>query len=139
MSADVVKGSSAVKPRRVCLPSGYTSSGQKVRAWCTCGYGTTPRVSRARALDALLTDHGHTAPICALCGKDHSGHDWLTLRTRYVEILTDPLDGPFLVCRGMSRACMDGAAQKQLHRDRAAADGFGFDLPRPSLRVIDGP
>ncbi|WP_280493239.1 hypothetical protein [Nocardia asiatica] len=95
-------------------------------------------MNEGRALQALLREHGHTPPVCALCGKDHSGHDWLTLRTRYVEILTDPVTGPSPVCRDMPKACRDAAAQKQMHLDRAVADGFGIDMPRPPLRVVGG-
>ncbi|WP_033247439.1 hypothetical protein [Nocardia carnea] len=125
----------------VHLPAGYLPAGRKVRAVCSCGQTTTPRVNEDRALAALLAEHGWTPPICALCGTDHQGYpgrDWDSLRLHDVEILVDPATGgTFLVCRGMPRSCRDGAAQKQLHLDRAVADGFGFELPRPRLRVVD--
>jgi hypothetical protein len=99
-------------------------------------------VDKERALTALLSEHGYTEPVCAVCGTDHQaypGRSWDDLRNRYVEILTDESTGDtFLVCRGMPTSCRDGAAQKQLRLDRSVADGFGIDMPRPTLRVIDG-
>ncbi|MBF6301651.1 hypothetical protein IU459_29535 [Nocardia amamiensis] len=134
-------------PRRICLPAGFTPVGRKVRAWCMCGWCTTPRVNQDRALDALLSEHGWTAPICALCETDYRPHvpgrnggfdGWLELR-RLVEILTDPATGDkFLACAGMPQSCRDGAKQKQLQLDRDVADGFGIELPRPTLRLVRG-
>ncbi|MFR9774170.1 hypothetical protein [Nocardia sp. SC052] len=104
-------------------------------------------MNQDRALDALLSEHGWTAPVCALCDTDHRPHvpgrnagfdGWLELRRR-VEILTDPSTGDkFLACAGMPQSCQDGAKQKQLRLDRAIADGFGIDMPRPTLRLVHG-
>jgi hypothetical protein len=74
-----------------------------------------------------------------LCGADYAGTDWLTLRSRYVQVLTDPVTGDeFLTCRDLPRSCRDGAAQRQLHLDRSAAEAFGLVLPPPALRVVGG-
>ncbi|GAB3901753.1 hypothetical protein GCM10029964_091020 [Kibdelosporangium lantanae] len=127
-------------PRRVCLPWGYLPSGRNVRAVCSCGHHTTPRVDQARALDALLSEHGHTMPVCQTCGTDYTGHSWEQLR-HDLEILTEPATGDeFLTCRGMPRSCRDGGAQRQLHLDRAAEEALGVPLlpERPRLRVIPG-
>lgn len=124
----------------VHLPSGYLPVGKKIRAVCACGWMTTPRATEDRALTALLQDHGWTAPICVLCEQDHQGHvgrDWAALR-REVEILDDPRGGTFLVCRDSPQSCRDRADQRMLHLDRAAAEGFGIDVPRPRLRVVEG-
>ncbi|MGW5384003.1 hypothetical protein [Nocardia sp. NPDC003963] len=125
----------------VHLPWGYLPSGRRVRAVCSCGFATTPRASEARALAALLDDHGWTPPICATCGHDHQGYpgrDWEALRDRDIQILTDPATGgTFLVCRDLPQSCREGSAQRQLHLDRAAFDAFGLELP-PRLRVIEG-
>ncbi|MEU1986146.1 hypothetical protein [Nocardia sp. NPDC019395] len=123
--------------RIVHLPSGFTSSGEKVRACCTCGWRTTPRVSEARALSALLNTHGHNDPLCQLCRRDYSGLDWFEMLTHHVEILTEPASRKqFLVCRGLPKSCREGAAQNQVHLDRAAADLLDIELPRPTLRVV---
>ncbi|WP_280490341.1 hypothetical protein [Nocardia carnea] len=131
---------SATGSRRVCLPSGFTpSGGEWHRACCTCGYRTTARVSEARALAALLAEHEQSDPVCALCGTDYSGRAGDRLAWRlYLDLVDDPTGGVFLACRGMPRACGDGAAQNQLHLDRAAFDLFGLDLPRPRLRLVAG-
>ncbi len=124
--------------RRVCLPWGFVPTGRQVRAVCSCGFRGAARVDDERARNALLNLHGVNQPVCHLCGKDHSGHDWEELR-RYVGIMTDPATGDrFLVCRDMPRACRDGAAQRQLRLDRAAADELGASLPRPTLRLLGG-
>jgi hypothetical protein len=126
-------------PRRVHLIDGLAPSGRKVYAVCSCGFRTTPRVSEGRALAALVQTHPLTDPTCALCGAEHAGHGWLALRSRYVQILTDPATGDeFLTCRGLPRSCRDGAAQRQLHLDRAAADAFGLEPRPPALRVVGG-
>lgn len=44
----------------------------------------------------------------------------------------------FLVCWGMLASCRDGAARKQLRLDRSVADGFGIEMPLPTMRVING-
>ncbi|MFC9898543.1 hypothetical protein ACFVMC_33035 [Nocardia sp. NPDC127579] len=125
---------------RVHLPSGYLPVGKKFRAVCACGWLTTPRVTEERALDALLKDHGWTAPICVLCEKDHQGYvgrDWFALQ-REVEILDDPATGgTFLVCRDSPQSCRDRTDQRMLHLDRTVAESFGIDMPRPRLRVVE--
>jgi hypothetical protein len=121
----------------VHLPWGYVpSSRQRVRAFCSCGWGTTPRADRGRALDALITEHGYTAPVCALCDTDFlaEGHSWDDIRNRDLEILLDG-SNQFLACKGAPRRCRDGAAQKQLHLDQAVAQSFGITMPRPRLRL----
>lgn len=102
---------------------------------------TTPRATEDRALTALLSDHGWTVPICVLCEKDHQGYvgrDWFALQ-REVEILDDPhTGGTFLVCRNSPQSCRDRTDQRMLHLDRTVAEGFGIDIPRPRLRVVEG-
>jgi len=124
-------------PRRICLPWGFTSSGQKTRACCQCGYRTTPRANKQRALTALLGEHGLSPAVCALCERDYTGLDWLELR-HHLEILTDR-DEEFLVCRGMPRSCRDNAARRQRQLDREVADAFGIALPPPQLRLATHP
>lgn len=118
--------------RRVCFPSGTLTAGTKVRAVCTCGFRTTPRADQAHALTALLSEHGYTEPVCALCGADYRSHSWSQLCTRDLQVLTDPATGDeFLACQGMPQSCRDGAARRQTHLDRAAADSLGIELPAP--------
>ncbi len=127
----------AAGPVRVHLIDGLARSGARVRAVCTCGYATSPRANEERAVFALRVEHELTEPVCALCGTEHSGHDWQSLRSRYVQILTDPGTGDqFLTCRGLPRSCQDGAAQRQVHLDRAVAESFGIELRRPDLRIV---
>ena len=124
-------------PRRIHLVDGFAPSGHRVRAACTCGEATTPRADEARALAALLAEHGITRPRCVLCGRDYDGLSWRQIRDALV-ILHDPLDGEFVACRDMPQACRDGAAQRQVHLDRAAFDALGVDKIRPTLRVLPG-
>ncbi|MFC4124964.1 hypothetical protein [Nocardia rhizosphaerae] len=124
------------RPRQICLPTGTSPSGRRAVAWCACGYRTTPRVDRDRALAALLTEHGWTTPVCALCERTHDGPPEVLLRQ--VEIRDDPDGGQYLVCRGVPRSCLDAGAQLQLRLDRAVSDSWGIEMPRPRLRVIHG-
>lgn len=108
------------RPRVVCLMAGFVPSGaSKHRAVCTCGWSTSPRVTRQRALDALDTEHGVTRAQCACCGTDYSDLDWQKRRNA-LEILEDSLDGQFLSCRGAPQRCQEEAAR----RVRAAEDRF---------------
>lgn len=111
---------------QVHLPWGYLPSGRKVRAACSCGFLTTARVDEARALAALLTGHGYTDPVCAVCEKNHhyarayesAVSRWDNLRHNQIEILTDDgTGGTFLVCRGMPPSCRPSVAQQQTHTD----------------------
>lgn len=101
----------------VCLPWGFVPTGRQVRAVCSCGFRGAARVDDECARSALLNLHGVNQPVCHLCGKDHSGHDWEELRC-YVGIMTDP--------------------QRQLRLDPAAADELGASLRRPTLRLLGG-
>lgn len=129
---------SATGSRRVCLLAGYTPSGAaKHRACCTCGYRTTARASQQRALAALLADHEQSDPVCAVCFADYSNRAGGVFEWRsYLDLIDDPAGGMFLACRRLPRACRDGAAQNQLHLDRAAFDSFSLDLPGPRLRLV---
>jgi hypothetical protein len=129
--------SSNYNPRRVHLMAGFAPSGRRVRAVCSCGEATTPRSSEARALAALLAEHGTTRAQCALCGRDYQGQSWQQIRDGLV-VLDDRLDGEFLACRDMPQSCRDGAAQRQVHLDRAAFDALGIPKPAPVLRVLPG-
>ena len=123
--------------RRVHLMAGFAPSGRRVRAVCSCGEATTPRASMQRALAALLAEHGTTRPRCVLCGRDYEGLSWQQVRDALV-VLEDRLDGEFLACRDMPQSCRDGAAQRQVHLDRAAFDALGIEKPAPMLRVLPG-
>ncbi|MEU7802556.1 hypothetical protein AB0B10_25180 [Micromonospora arborensis] len=120
------------------LVDGFLPIGGRVRATCSCGHTTTPRVDETRALAALRADHELSPPICALCGHDYTGRSWYQLRTVDLRILTDSTNGQFLACRDLPTSCLDGAAQRQMHLDRAAFEGFGLPVPAPRLRVIPG-
>lgn len=125
--------------RRIHLMTGFAPSGRRVRAVCACGYATTPRIGEQRALDALQAEHGSSRPQCALCGRDYAGHSWQQLRDTDLRILTDPATGAqFLVCRELTQDCSDGAAQRQLHLDRAALESRGLPVPAPRLRLLPG-
>ena len=114
---------------------GYVPGGRGVRAVCSCGHATTPRADEQRALRALASEHGQTTPRCAVCDRDYEGRSWEQLRDD-LQILTDPDHGEFLACRGAPQACRDGAAQRQVHLDRAAFEQLGAEPPRPRLRVV---
>jgi hypothetical protein len=122
---------------RVHLMDGFAPSGKRVRAVCSCGYATTPRADQNRALTALLSEHGYTRPVCALCGRDYEGLSWQQIRDG-LAVLNDRLDGEFLACRDMPQSCRDGAAQRQVQLDRAAFEQLGAELPSPRLRLIQG-
>ena len=127
----------AYNPRRMHLMAGFAPSGTRVRAVCSCGEATTPRADQARALAALRAEHGTTHPQCAVCGHDYEGQSWQRIRDALV-ILDAGADGEFLACRDAPKSCLDGAAQRQVHLDRAAFDALGVDKPPPVLRVLPG-
>lgn len=127
----------AFDPRRAHLMAGFAPSGKRVRAVCSCGEATTPRADQARALAALLAEHGTTRPQCASCGHDYDGLSWQQIRDALV-VLDLGADGEFLACRGTPQRCREGAAQRQVHLDRAAFDGLGLTKPPPALRVLKG-
>ncbi|WP_414942687.1 hypothetical protein [Amycolatopsis sp. cmx-11-51] len=93
-------------PHVIHRMDGFSQSGAKGlwRAWCRCGHGTTPRVTRDRALTALRTDPAHPLEptVCCLCGKNYTnvtGDGWMDGRDRLV-VLTDTFSGDeFMVCR----------------------------------------
>lgn len=86
------------EPRVVHLMSGFTSVGARQRAWCRCGYQTTPRASRTRALAALVAGHELDVPECVLCGKTYTDVDWVS-RSLRLDVLTDPATGDeFMSC-----------------------------------------
>lgn len=125
-------------PRKVHIPSGIVTSGRKVRAVCSCGHATTPRVDERRALEALGVEHGSTEPTCGLCGRDRGAYGVPEPR-RYdhLRITTDPLTGEqFLACRDDETTCRDLSRQQQVHLDRDAFEAFGAEPPRPRLRIV---
>lgn len=124
--------------RRVHILAGVTPSGKRWRAHCACGYPTSPRASRERAIEALETEHGYQDAVCALCGRDRSEGLPHSRRYDHVRVLDDP-DRPgdqFLVCRDDEQACHDLSAQRQVHLDRSAFEAFGVETPRPTLRIV---
>ncbi|MFG1913020.1 hypothetical protein [Kribbella sp. NPDC048928] len=142
------------------MRDGYGHSGSKVRAYCSCGYGTTPRASQERADAALTADHDLDPPVCALCERDRGPATDPGGRWRDLEILTIPPLGqtPYgdradtvddvgtvddgieqvLVCRTDKNACRDLSDQRMLHLDRAAFEGFGLEFEAPRLRALPG-
>jgi len=121
--------------RRVHLMNGFLPAGRRVRAVCSCGYRTTPHTDEFRAREALATEHGQSQPRCAVCGRDYEGRPWQQILID-LQILTDPIDGEFLACRDAPPNCRDGAAQRQVHLDRAGFEQLGAEPPRPRLRLI---
>src|SRR5262249_8522645 len=100
----------------VHLMDGFLPAGRKVRAVCSCGYQTSPRVDERRALQALESEHGYTRPVCVLCGRDYEDRTWQQLRDMDLQVLTDPATGAeFIACRDAPPACREGAAQRQIH------------------------
>lgn len=85
----------------VHLAGGFAPSGEsKWRAYCRCGYGTTPRVTRERARRALITTHELDAPECVLCGVSYAHPGSAEFWDRFLEVLTDPSTADeFIVCR----------------------------------------
>jgi hypothetical protein len=69
--------------------SGFSPSGSKSRAWCRCGYGTTPRADEDRALRALAASHQLDTAECVLWGVTYADTDWLDFR-RFLQVLKDP-------------------------------------------------
>lgn len=109
------------------------AAGSKVRACCTCGYRTSPRVSLVRARTALELDHGTSLPTCGLCGRTRWDRDEIG-RYADVEILTDDQVGDqMIVCRDAPITCRDLAARRQVQLDRIA---LGDATPPRALRVI---
>jgi hypothetical protein len=126
--------------RIVHIAAGFTSSGDRVRAACSCGFRTTPRVDRRRALVALQ-QHGLDPPVCTLCERDARDRSPATSTVldqyRRLEVITDPETGEqFLACRDDRRACNDLARRRQVELDRAAFEAFSLEPPRPQLRVV---
>lgn len=125
-------------PRYVHMVAGITPAGGRVRAVCSCGHATTPRVNEQAAVRALQSEHGFTRQQCQLCGRDYDDLTWEQLRAA-VEVLDAGDIGQveqFMVCRNMPQACRDGAAQAQVHLDRAAGNALGVDMPAPRLRIV---
>lgn len=134
--------------------AGYTSAGRKVRAWCTCGWQSTPRVDERRALDALESEHGFSDSVCARCGRDR-GHDLvLTWRERYthLQLLVDGEPHADVLAAVRASYATDEAWSVWRERDqvlvcaddletcRALATQRQADVdeppPRPTLRVV---
>lgn len=98
------------------FPEGYAPVGKKVRACCHCGWFTTPRVSRERAREALMVEHGYTgggtrATECGICGETVKAHasDLRWTELRYPWEVFQPLqdgDREIYVCRDAD-ACHD--------------------------------
>lgn len=124
------------------IPGGFLSSGARIRAACSCGWTSTPRVDEAHAKLALESEHGLSAPLCALCGRDR-GREGVAMADRYRDLVVvsadhDDASETFLVCRNERVICHDLTAQAQVHLDRAAFESLGMSAPGPRLRVIPG-
>jgi hypothetical protein len=116
MDAGVTGTPPSLGPRRVHLLADVTASGRRFRAYCTCGWSTTPRVDRRRAIEALETGHGYQDPVCDLCGRNRTDTDlpW-SQRNDHVRLLVDEPNGDQLVvCRDDTRACSDLTRRAQL-------------------------
>lgn len=94
-----------VTGRKVHLFDGYTPAGRKVRAWCHCGWMTTPRTTLARAFEALMVEHGYTDARCARCGSDRDS-GWKRAPDMHGDF-TVVRDGgaELLVCRTDTEEC----------------------------------
>ena len=53
-------------PGPVHMRDGFGPVGKKHRAYCSCGYATTPRASQERAAAALNAEHKLSLPVWAL-------------------------------------------------------------------------
>lgn len=88
-------------PARSTVDTPQTATGARWRAWCRCGYGTSPRAAEDRALRALIADHHLDTPECVLCGASYGSADWMTIRDR-LQVFQDPATGDeFTVCRDL--------------------------------------
>ena len=103
--------------------------GRRVRAHCTCGWSTTPRVSGQRAREALEAEHGYTDPVCALCGRDRSEGLPRTRRYENLRVINDEQSGEqYLACLADDPECFDRFFRLA-----------GIEPPpRPRLRLIRG-
>lgn len=122
-------------PRQVHLLAGLglpTTKGR--RAFCSCGWSTTPRASADRAIAALETEHGYQDPVCDLCGRDRSDTSLPhSRRNEHVHVLLDDATGhQFIACRDDERTCLDLARRQQVHLDRSALEAFGVEPPSVS-------
>jgi hypothetical protein len=52
-------------PGPVHMRDGFGPVGKKHRAYCSCGYATTPRASQERAAAALNAEHKLSLPVWA--------------------------------------------------------------------------
>ncbi|TKG61527.1 DUF2786 domain-containing protein [Prauserella endophytica] len=82
----------SIEPVVVHWMSGLTPAGTRYRAWCRCGFGTTPRANRDRAHRALADSHRLDGAECMLCGVIYADTDWINFR-RFLQVLTDPMTG----------------------------------------------
>ena len=98
------------------LLADVTASGRRFRAYCTCGWSTTLRVERRRAIEALKTGHGYQDPVCDLCGRNRTDTNlpW-SQRNDHVRVLVDEPNGDQLV------VCRDDTSVLASHAPRAAA------------------
>ncbi|WP_218177715.1 DUF2786 domain-containing protein [Amycolatopsis australiensis] len=88
----------AIRPVIVHWMSGFSPSGNRSRAWCRCGYGTSPRVTECRALRALTDSHSLDVAECVLCGVVYPADDWVNFRGR-LQVVKDPTTGDeFSMC-----------------------------------------
>jgi hypothetical protein len=116
MDAGLTGTPPSLGPRRVHLLADVTASGRRFRAYCTCGWSTTPRLDRRRAIEALETGHGYQDPVCDLCERNRTDTNlpW-SQRNDHVRVLVDEPNGDQLVvCRDDTRACSDLTRRAQL-------------------------
>lgn len=112
-----------------------TAVGRRVRAHCTCGWSTTPRVSGRRAREALEAEHGYTDPVCALCGRDRSEGLPRTRRYENLRVINDEQSGEqYLACLADDPECFDLVQQEVAEANWALKP----PPPRPALRLIRG-
>lgn len=124
---------------RLHFPEGWIERGGKVRACCHCGWATTPRVNRKRALDALYVEHGYTgrgsiATECAICGETVRAHGtdlyWSELRNPW-EVFRPLVDGNREVF-----ICRDEKACGQRYEAHRRADLLACGCFQSSVRAI---
>ncbi|WP_410570535.1 DUF2786 domain-containing protein [Amycolatopsis sp. cmx-4-61] len=94
----VPRPTAAIAPAVVHWMAGFSPSGKQSRAWCRCGYGTSPRATEDRALRALMDSHPLDAAECGLCGVVYPAADWVKFRA-FLQVLKDPVTGDeFAMC-----------------------------------------
>lgn len=131
---------------RVHLLAGFTPAGRRVRAWCSCGEVTTPRVNQDRALQALQVEHGTSTPTCERCGHEHR-HP-LPDRNEHLQVLVNGRAVPNLLDVVVTASRYDEAwlAWREAEQTLACADldacqarTVSHEWPEAPVRAVQPP